>query len=146
MPSLTVREYHPETGTLLNNISVLDFGKVTAGSHSRVKVIDIAFQEITQVSNIKIGIIASGGITVNNAGIGHFGITSSQDFNASLTASPLSSHFLGANTTGTSADLNNISIGNRNGTLSNYIYLDIELGTTNVTGGNGAYKLFFDYA
>lgn len=148
MPSLTVREYNPDSGSLMGNISVLDFGKVTVGSHSRVKVIDIAFEDVNAVGNIKIGIISNGGITVYNAGVGHFGVQSSNDFNASLASSPLDNHFLGVNTTGISSDSNNFSIPNRSGSLvlSQYIYLDIEIGSTNLEAGNGAYKIFFDFS
>ena len=147
MPSITVRNYNPESGVLLGNVSILDYGKITLGSHSRVQVLDVAFESVTVVSNIKIGIIASGGITVISSGnVGHFGVTDSADFNATLASEPITSHFLGTNTTGTASDANNVSIGSRSSTLSNYIYLDIELGSTNLAAGNGAYKIFFDYS
>ena len=146
MPSMTIREYHPESGALLGNVSSLDFGKVTYGSHSRVKVLDIAFSGASSIGNIKIGIISSGGIVVFSGGVGHFGITSSADFNSTLASTPITSHFSGVNTTGTSTDSNNYAIPSRASTLSNYIYLDIEVGDTNISAGNGAYKVFFDYA
>ena len=146
MPSITIREYHPESGALLGNVSALDFGKVTVGTHSRVKVLDIAFEGTSSVGNVKLGIISSGGISVFSGGVGHFGITSSADFNATLASAPVSSHFLGVNTTATSTDTNNVSVALRGTCVTNYIYLDIEIGTTNVRAGNGAYKVFFDYA
>lgn len=146
MPSITVREYHPESGALLGNISILDFGKITSGSHSRVKVIDIAFNELESVGNIKLGIIANGGVTVTNGDVGHFGITTSSDFNSSLASSPVSTHFSGLNTTGLADHENNYSIGNKSQTVSKYIYLDIEISSANVNAGNGAYKVFFDYS
>jgi len=155
-PSITVREYNPESGALLGNISTLNFGRITAGTHSRVKVIDIAFSEITAVGNIKLGLISSGGLTVNanplsidadgSASNGHFGIESGSAFNSSKAASPLSRHFAGLNTTVTAANSNNVSIGNRNPSVSDYIYIDIEIGAANVSAGNGAYKIFFDYS
>ena len=83
-PSLTIREYHPESGALLGNISTLNFCKLTAGTTSGVKVIDIAFTEVDVVGNIKLGLISSGGLTVNSnptdiaangsASNGHFGV------------------------------------------------------------------------
>ena len=146
MPSITIREFHPESGALLGNISNLAFGTITAGTHSRVKVIDIVFTETSAIGNIKVGLIASGGISVVSNGTGRFGIANSQDFNSTLAASPLSTHFNGVNTSGTSSDENNQPIDNKTDTISNYVYLDIEIGSTNLSAGNGAYKIFFDYA
>jgi len=156
MPTITVREYHPESGALLGNISALDFGSVTAGTHSRVKVIDVAFSGASQVGNIKLGIVSNGGITVNSnpqnisadgsAENGYFGIESSADFNASKASTPLSRHFAGLNGTGLAGNTNNVSVGSRTTALSNYIYLDVELGASNLNAGNGSYKIFFDYS
>jgi len=146
MPSITIREYHPESGALLGNVSILDFGRITSGTHSRVKVIDVAFEDVTVVGNIKLGIISNGGVSVTSGDEGHFGIVSSPDFSASVASAPLTTHFGGVNTTGTAADANNEDIGNKSSTISDYIYLDIEISSTNLETGNGAYKVFFDYS
>jgi len=156
MPNITVREYHPESGSLLGNISVLDFGKITAGSTSRVKVIDLVFSEATSVGNIKIGLISNGGITANesvedvgsdgSSSTGHFGIETIPSFLSTKASEPLTRHFAGVNSSGTSDSEYNVSVGTRNSVISNYIYLDIEVGSTNIISGNGAYKVFFDYA
>lgn len=145
-PTITIREYHPESGALLGNITTLDFGKVTAGTHSRVKVIDIAFEGATSVGNIKLGIISAGGLTVASSSVEHFGITSSSTFNSSLASEPISDHFEGVNGTGLSSDSNNIAVGSRSSVLSNYIYLDVEVSSTNLQAVNGSYKIFFDYS
>jgi len=156
MPSLTVREYHPESGALLGNISTLNFGRVTAGMTSKVKVIDIAFTEVTDVGNIKLGLISAGGLIVNSnptnlaadgsASNGHFGIESTTAFDSSKASEPLSRHFAGLNGDVTAGNSNNVSIGNRSSTLSDYIYIDIEIGDSDIGAGNGAYKVFFDYS
>ena len=146
MPSITVREYHSESGALLGNISILAFGVISGGTHSRVKVIDIAFEDVSAVGNIKLGLLTNGGITVVTGSEGHFGVESSADFNASTAASPLTTHFSGLNTTGISSDANNVNIANRSVSVSNYIYIDIELGSINIDSGSGAYKVFFDYS
>ena len=156
MPSLTVREYNAESGALLGNVSTLNFGKITAGTTSRVKVIDVAFSEVSAVGNIKIGLISTGNLTVNidpqdiaadgSAGNGQFGVESSSEFDSAKASASLSRHFAGINTSVTAADVNNVSIGNRSSSLSDYIYLDIEIGSQNVNAGNGAYKIFFDYS
>jgi len=155
MPAITIREYNPDSGALLGNISTLSFGRITAGTTSSVKVIDIAFTELTQVGNIKLGLVSSGNLTVNanptdvtadgSASNGHFGIESTASFDASKASSALSRHFAGSNTTSTAANANNVSVANRSSTISNYIYLDVEIDASNTEVTNGAYKVFFDY-
>ena len=155
-PSLTVREYHPESGALLSNVSLLNFGRITAGSKSRVKVVDVAFSDVTAVSNIKIGLVASGGLSVNpsptdisddgSASNGHFGVQNSSVFDNTIASAPLSRHFAGINATNSAADANNVDIGNRSDTLSNYIYLDIEIGSADIRSGSGGYKIYFDFS
>ena len=156
MPSITVREFHPESGALLGNISTLKFGKITSGTTSRVKVIDIAFSELSAVDNLKIGLISSGGLAINSnptdiasdgsSSTGNFGIEDTSAFDSVKAASPLTRHFAGLNSTITASDSNNVSVGKRNATVSNYIYLDIEIGSSDVDAGNGSYKVFFDYS
>ncbi|GAG88190.1 unnamed protein product [marine sediment metagenome] len=156
MPNITVREYHPEAGSLLGNISTLAFGRVTAGTTSKVKVIDVAFTALTDVGNIKLGLISAGGLVVNSnptdvtsdgsAGNGHFGIENSSAFDSSKSSASLSRHFAGLNATATAGNSSNVSVGNRSSTISNYIYLDIELDSSSDTPINGAYKVFFDYS
>jgi hypothetical protein len=157
MATITVREYHPDSGALLSNISTLNFGRVASGTHSRVKVIDIAFGETTSVGNLKLGIIANGNIVINpdpsskysdgSTSNGHFGIESSLNFDSSKAAAPLTRHFPGLNGTATSTDANNVQVQMRSGNVSYYIYLDIEVSETDTTtAGNGSYKIFFDYA
>ena len=156
MPSITVREYNPESGALLGNISTLNFGRITAGTTSVVKVLDIAFTGLTQVGNIKLGLISSGGLTVNSnptditadgsAGNGQFGIESSTSFDSAKASSALSRHFAGRNATSTASDDNNVSVSNRSTTISNYIYLDIQVDSSSTSTTNGAYKVFFDYS
>jgi hypothetical protein len=109
----------------------------------------------SNVGNIKLGIVSNGGITVNSdpqeedgngaTSNGHFGIESSSDFNASKTTGVLARHFPGLCGTGTSND-NTVAIGSKNESISDYIYLDIEVGSSNLNAGNGSYKIFFDYS
>ena len=142
MPNINIREYNPQDGSLIGNISSLNYGKITAGLHSRVKVIDIAFSGIDSVGNIKLGLVSSGGITVYS----HFGITDSIEFDSTKASQTISNHFIGINGDNTSGNINNYNIGNRTLTISNYIYLDIELSASNIGQGSGAYKIYFDYS
>lgn len=156
IPSITVREYNPESGAMLNNVSNLSFGRVTRGTHSRVKVIDIAFSNATSVGNLKIGLISDAGVTANDDPqvqnpdgttlSGHFGIENSKDFDASKASDSLIRHFPGLNESGTSSDINNVLVDMRSDTISNYIYIDIEVGSSNSGLTNGSYKIFFDFS
>ena len=156
MPNITLREYNPESGALLGNVSVLNFGKIKAGASSRVKVVDIAFSDVSSVSNIKLGLIGNANLSVNpspdaqdgngTTANGHFGIENTAAFDAAKASAPLSRHYAGVNTTITATDVNNVAISKRSSFITNYIYLDIETSSTNVDAGNGAYKIFFDYS
>lgn len=156
MPNITVREYNPDSGALLGNISTMAFGRITAGTTSAVKVIDIAFTGVTDVGNIKLGLISSGGLTVNtnptdiaadgSAGNGQFGIESTSEFDSAKASESLNRHFAGLNSGASAGNSNNVSVGNRSATISDYIYLDIQIDAATEGGINGSYKLYFDYS
>lgn len=156
MANITIREYHPETGALLGNITNLDFGGVASGNHSRVRVIDIAFDNVANVGNLKLGVVSNGGLVINNSpqdiaedgssSNGRFGIMTSMEFNSSLATEPLSRHFAGINSSISSDNSNNINIPMRGSNVSYYIYLDIETGSSSISNGNGSYKIFFDFS
>jgi len=155
MPVLTVREYNPSSGAVLGNISTLNFGRITAGTKSSVKVIDIAFSEVSEVGNIKLGLISSGGLTVNSSPAdisadgsssnGNFGIEYSSGFDSAKASGPLSRHFAGLNSSIAAGDSNNVSIPSRSSSISDYIYIDIQVDASSVGASTGAYKIFFDY-
>lgn len=156
MPNITVREYNPDSGALLGNISTMAFGRITAGTTSAVKVIDIAFTGVTDVGNIKLGLVSSGGLTVNtnptdiaadgSAGNGQFGIESTSEFDSAKASESLNRHFAGLNSGASAGNSNNVSVGNRSATISDYIYLDIQIDAATEGGINGSYKLYFDYS
>jgi hypothetical protein len=154
MPSITTREYNPTTGALIGNISSLNFGKVIAGSHTNVKVLDFAFSGVTEVDNIKLGIISST-LDVNtdpgtiyedgSSSNGRFGVMHTDAFDKELALSSLGRHFTGLNTTALSSNAYNVLIGNRRNTISQFVYLDIEIGANDLGVSSGAYKIFFDF-
>lgn len=156
MPNITVREYNPESGALMGNISVLKFGTVESGTRTQVKVIDFAFDEVAYVGNIKLGLVTSGGLTVNaspegldedgSASNGNFGIESTLTFDASKASSALSRNFPGSNGSASASSENNVFVGSRNDAISKYIYLDIKIDNSVNGEVNGAYKVFFDYS
>ena len=154
MPSVTTREFNPTTGALTGNISSLNFGKVLAGSHTAVKVIDFAFTGVTNVSNIKLGIVSST-LDVNNtpadiqrdgsSSNGRFGAMHTESFDKSLSLATLGRHIAGLNTTGLSSHHYNLLVGNKSNTVSQFVYLDIEIGANDLGVASGCYKVFFDF-
>lgn len=154
MPSVTVREYNPTTGALIGNVSSLNFGKVVAGSHTAVKVVDFAFSGITSATNIKLGITSST-LDVNDSPVdiqedgsssnGRFGVMHTDSFDKELSLSVLGRHVAGLNSTGLSNNPRNVNIGNRTNVVSQFVYLDIEIGANDLGTSSGAYKVFFDF-
>ena len=155
MPSVTIREYNPTTGALIGNVSSLSYGRIVSGSHSSVKVLDFAFTGVSSVSNVKLALLSSGGVTANTApeGItsdgsssnGKFGIEHSSAFDLTKTSGPLIRHFSGINSTESAADTHNVEIGTRNSTTSQFIYIDMEVGSSALGSGAGSYRVFFDF-
>lgn len=155
MPSVTAREYNPSTGAFVGNISSLSYGRFVAGTHSPVKVIDYAFTGVDSITNLKVGLIDSGGLEVNpdpqdiwadgSSGNGRFGIMHDSSFDLVKAAGPLTRHFAGLNSGASPGDSFNVKVSMRSTTVSQFIYLDIELGASDLGKGSGVYKIFFDF-
>ena len=151
---MTTREYNPTTGALIGNVSSLNFGKIIAGSHTSVKVVDFVFSGVTNVTNIKLGITSST-LDVNTSpsdlqadgsySNGRFGAMHTDSFDRTLASSALGRHIAGLNDTGLSTHAYNLLIGNRTTVVSQFVYLDIELGANDLGVAAGAYKVFFDF-
>lgn len=155
MATLTVREYNSSNGDFLGNVSSLSFGRITAGTHSPMKVIDLAFTGVSVVSGVKIGLMSSGGLPVNDnpqeieedgsASNGYFGIMHSIAFDPSMSAAPSTRHFAGLNITNSGNDSKNVEVGIKDDVTSQFIYLDLELPSNFVGSGAGLYKVFFNF-
>ena len=153
MATITFREYNPATGEFLGNISALQFGKIPSGAHSRIKLIDIAFTGVEEVSNVKIGLINDGGLGANpsptginsdgSAANGKLGILHTPEINTQIAS--IDRHFAGVNTSLTANDDKNVLVGTRNPNASQFIYLDIEAPSNNSGNGGLMYKVFFDF-
>lgn len=152
MATITTREYNPFTGAFIGNINWVSFGNISVGSTSQIKVIDFVFTGVTSVSNIKIGLMNSAGVTVNEsptgilsdgtASNGRFGIEHSSSFEAKT---GLVRHFAGTNTSNLSTDPYNVTIETRDSVTSEYVYLDVEPGSSNTGRASGNWKVFFDF-
>ena len=135
-------------------MSSLNFGKVIAGSHTSVKVLDFAFSGVSLVSNVKLGIMSST-LDVNDspqdvqddgsASNGRFGIMHTDAFDKSIAGGNVGRHFAGRNESGLAVDPNNVLIGTKSATVSQFVYLDIELGGNDLGTSSGTYKVFFDF-
>ena len=155
MPSLSTREYNITNGDFVGNISSLSFGRITSGTHSSVKVIDLSFIGVSQVSGVKLGLMSSGGLPVNDnpqdisndgsASNGYFGIRHTTDFDPTISSAILSRHFAGLNTSGTAGDDKNVEVGTRDDITSQFIYLDLEIVSGFLGSGTGLYKVFFNF-
>jgi hypothetical protein len=155
MPSVTTREYNPSTGSFVGNISSLSFGRIIAGTTSSVKVIDFAFTGVDEVSNLKVGLVSSGGLEVNSspsgigsdgsASNGRFGIMHDSAFDLVKAAGPLTRHFAGLNGDASPGSSYNVEVGTRDDALSQFVYLDIEIGASDLGVAAGMYKVFFDF-
>jgi hypothetical protein len=154
MPSVTTREYNPTTGALIGNVSSLNFGKIVVGTHSPVRVFDFSFGGVTGISNIRLGITSST-LDVNgspedvgddgSASNGRFGIMHTDAFDPDISSGLLGRHFAGKNSTGLASDENNVAIGTRSSTVSQFVYLDVELGGDDLGTASGVYRVFFDF-
>lgn len=155
MATVTVREYNTSNGALHGNIQALSYGRIAQGTHSPVKVIDFIFTGISVANNIKLGLISSGGVNVNeapeniandgSAANGVFGIEHSSSFDTAIARGPLKRHFAGLNQSNLSTDSNNVIVGKRNDVTSQYVYLDIETPSNETGVKGGTLRLFFDF-
>ena len=149
----TIREYNPATGAFIGNVNTVAVGQLAAGMHSRIKVYDIAFNGVEYATSVRIGLTNSAGIVVNptplnvtadgSASNGNFGIMSSEVFDPTLTASPLTRHFAGLNTIGAN-DPNNVVIGSRDATTSRFFYIDVQPGSNNLGELAPQWVVYFD--
>jgi len=151
--NIIAREYNATTGAFIGNLTSLSFGNTPVGTHSPVKVIDLAFTGVSMVSNVKIAILSTGltiadvpSNTINSDGTtasGYFGIAHSSNF---ISNNVISTHFRKVYNS-KSIPTNEVSIGTRDSAsvISQYIYLDIQLSNANLGAQGGSYRIFFDY-
>ena len=154
MPTLTCREYNPTTGSFVGNVTSLSFGNTNVGSHTPVKIVDFAFTGVTSVSDVKLGLLDSGGLSVNDSpedigtdgssANGSFGIMHSSSFDLQTAAGPLTRHFAGLSTGG-AGDSNNVEIGTRGVAVTQFVYLDLELGASDLGDGSALMKVYLDF-
>ena len=139
------REYNPSTGVLLGTVANFDFGNVTIGEFSPVRVFDIVVPEASQIANVQLEITASPYIEVNPGPVdvgpdgssanGNFGIETSDKF---ISKNTLVRFFAGLYLP--------VTVGTRGGNVSKFIYLNSKMLTDSTIAGTATYKVLFDYS
>jgi len=121
--------------------NALSFGAVAPGETSQNLIITLNIPFSRAITNIKLGLMETGGITFGNS---IFGLATSPLINVNIDTA---SYFQGINTTDLASNSYNISIPNKTQTTSDYVYLNITLPDGNTLGtGVIRFKWFFDYA
>jgi hypothetical protein len=159
-PSVVVREYNSQTGAFVGNVTALNFGNVPVGSHSAVKVIDLAFLNVSSVSNLRIALLSTGNLIATDspsplvdcnpvthaAPDGYFGIESSPSF---FVNPGCIWHFRDVydSTPAPGEQTNAVSVGMRDegNVISDYVYLDVHLKNSDLGAQGGGYRIFFDF-
>ena len=143
MTTAITREYNPSTGNTIGNISELKFGYVPIGKASSVKVIDLVVEDVSSISNVRLQVIASDHVPVNDsptdvesdgsAGNGNLGIEHDSDF---VPRRSLSRFFAGEDAP--------VTVGARGSRTSEYVYLNIKMNATSAGAGKISYQWVFD--
>jgi len=140
-----------DSSTTQNSLlsQALTFGTIAPNETSKTIVVALNIPHAKAITNIKIGLISSGGITFAN---NIFGITSSVELRDDITPD---SYFQGVNANNVVDNKQtdpaiypyNISIRNKDNHTSEYVYLNIKLPNNQIIG-EGVLKLkwFFDYS
>jgi hypothetical protein len=143
--SAVCREYNPVTGNLMGIVSGFNFGNISIGEYGNVRVFDVYVPGVSNISNVKLSIVNSPHIPVNDsptdigpdgsAGNGNFGIETSSDF---IPKNTLTRFFSGVDAP--------VVVGVRGGNVSKFIYLNIKMATSAAVAGSVGYELFFDHS
>jgi hypothetical protein len=119
----------------------LTFGTIAPNATSKTIVVALNIPYAKAITNIKIGLVSSGGITFAN---NIFGITSSVELRDDITPD---GYFQGVNANKVSTDSYNIDIRNKDNHTSEYVYLNVKLPNDQIIGeGMIGLKWFFDYS
>jgi len=140
----TVETVRFSRGQQIDQISrkfgAFNFGTIGPGETSETIITTLWFNAAKAISNIKLGLIDTGGITFAND---IFRITTSPAYDDDIIPT---SYFLGVNSNGSASNEYNIAIDNLSGKMSEYVYLNINLPrNANYGAGVVRFKWFFDY-
>jgi len=118
----------------------ISFGTIAPKEKSKNIIVALNVPKTRAITNIKIGLISTGGITFSTT---TFGISKSIEIRDDITPSE---YFQGVNSNKSSTSVYNIAVNNRDKYSSEYIYLNTILPADHVFGtGIIKYKWWFDY-
>jgi hypothetical protein len=132
-----------DSSTTQNSLlsQALTFGTIAPNETSKTIIVALNIPYAKAITNIKIGLVSSGGIAFAN---NIFGITSSVELRDDITPD---SYFQGVNANKVSTDSYNINIRNKDNHTSEYVYLNVKLPNNQIIGeGMIKWKWFFDYS
>lgn len=117
------------------------YGTIAPDKTSKTIIISLNIPYVKAITNIKLGLISTGGIEFAN---NLFGINNSIELRDDITPD---NHFQGVNTNKDSTSPYNVSIPNKDDHTSEYVYLNVKLPQNQIIGeGIIRMKWFFDYA
>lgn len=118
-----------------------NYGTIAPGEKSKTIIIALNVPHVQAITNIRLGLIETGGITfLNNI----FGINNSIELRNDITPDY---YFQGVNLTKSSSSPYNISIPNKDNHTSAYVYLNVKLpNNQSIEKGIIVLKWWFDYA
>lgn len=118
----------------------LQLGTINPGQVSKTLITAFRFKTAKAITNVKIGLINTGGITFAN---NIFGIYTSHVLDSNIVPA---TYFQGVNEDGSASNIYNIDIDNLDNVTSEYVYLNINLpNDANFGPGVVRMKWFFDY-
>jgi len=119
----------------------MNYGTIAPGETSKTIVVSLNVPHVKAITNIKIGMVETGGIEFSDD---IFGVISSIELRDDITPD---NHFSGVNSDRSSTSPYNVSIPNKDNTTSEYVYLNVTLPRNQVIGeGIIRYKWWFDFA
>ncbi len=146
--AISLSLYDLSTGEKIKDCQSISLNKANVGEFTEPVAIRMVANGAVKIENIKIAIIdatesiSGSGIANSDDSVpsGNAGIEHGKELENKST---LNSFFAGTNTTGLSTGTNTVAIGNMTANSSEYVYLNIQTGSS-IGSGFIKYKWFFD--
>ena len=119
----------------------LTFGTIAPQEISETTIVALRVPNARGIRNVRLALIDTGGLEFT---INRFGVYSTYQLDENIVPT---TYFQGINKKRLASHKNNIIIGSRNNTTSDYVYLNVKMPSDNVMmSGTIRYKWFFDYS
>ena len=146
----TLQLHDDITGVVKRNSDSVNFKHSQIDTYSDVATVSLNVSGVTRIKNVKLGIVRSDLIAPNGSGevnddgsvaVGSFGIEHSKVFTEKVA---LNSFFNGINSTSSPNHENNVVVGTREDTSSEFVFLTVKV-SSDIQRGHVLYKWFFDF-